>query len=94
MARARAQRPTAPAPLAWFAGATAAVPAGRSGRMKASASTQALNEYLTTRIALLPGLNQVDTIPVVRMVKRSGLDGHCELDEEPGGRFGRRAEPH
>ena len=38
-----------------------------------SASTQALYEYLTTRIALLPGLNQVETIPVLRTVKRSGL---------------------
>ena len=38
-----------------------------------SASTQALYEYLTTQIALLPGLNQVETIPVVRTVKRSGL---------------------
>ena len=38
-----------------------------------SASTQALYDYLTTRIALLPGLNQVETIPVVRTVKRSGL---------------------
>ncbi len=38
-----------------------------------SASTQALYDYLTTRIAAMPGLNRVETIPVVRTVKRSGL---------------------
>ncbi len=38
-----------------------------------SADTEALYEYLTTRIALLPGVNQVETIPVMRTIKRSGL---------------------
>jgi DNA-binding Lrp family transcriptional regulator len=38
-----------------------------------SPHTQALYEYLTTQVALLPGLNQVETIPVMRTVKRSGL---------------------
>ena len=35
--------------------------------------TEALYEYLTTRIALLPGVNQVESIPVMRTIKRSGL---------------------
>ena len=35
--------------------------------------TEALYEYLTTQVALLPGLHQVETIPVMRTVKRSGL---------------------
>ena len=73
MTRARTQRPAAPAALAWFAGVTGPAGAGRSGRMKASASTPPATAALTTRIALLPGLNQVETIPVVRTVKRSGL---------------------
>jgi DNA-binding Lrp family transcriptional regulator len=38
-----------------------------------SADTEALYEYLTTRIALLPGVNQVESIPVMRTIKRSGL---------------------
>jgi hypothetical protein len=38
-----------------------------------SAGAQALYGYLTTRTALLPGLNQVETIPVMRTIKRSGL---------------------
>jgi DNA-binding Lrp family transcriptional regulator len=38
-----------------------------------SPHTQALYEYLTTQVALLPGLQQVETIPVMRTVKRSGL---------------------
>ena len=38
-----------------------------------SPHTQALYEYLTTRVGLLPGLNQVETIPIMRTVKRSGL---------------------
>jgi DNA-binding Lrp family transcriptional regulator len=38
-----------------------------------SADTEALYEYLTTRIALLPGVNQLETIPVMRTIKRSGL---------------------
>jgi DNA-binding Lrp family transcriptional regulator len=35
--------------------------------------TNALYAYLTTRIAGLPGIERVETVPVVRSVKRSGL---------------------
>ena len=35
--------------------------------------TAALYTYLTTRIAQLPGVERVETVPVVRSVKRSGL---------------------
>ena len=38
-----------------------------------SPHTEALYEYLTGQVALLPGLHQVETIPVMRTVKRSGL---------------------
>jgi hypothetical protein len=38
-----------------------------------SPHTQALYEYLTTQVARLPGLHLVETIPVMRTVKRSGL---------------------
>ncbi len=35
--------------------------------------TAALYTYLTTRIAQLPGVERVETVPIVRSVKRSGL---------------------
>jgi DNA-binding Lrp family transcriptional regulator len=35
--------------------------------------TNALYTYLTTRIAGLPGVERVETVPIVRSVKRSGL---------------------
>ncbi len=38
-----------------------------------SPSTEALYTYLTTSIAQLPGLSEVETILVMRTVKRSGL---------------------
>ncbi len=41
-----------------------------------SPSTEALYDYLTTSIAQLPGLSEVETILVMRTVKRSGLLTH------------------
>ena len=41
-----------------------------------SPSTEALYTYLTTSIARLPGLSEVETILVMRTVKRSGLLTH------------------
>ena len=41
-----------------------------------SPSTEALYDYLTTRVARLPGLSGVETILVMRTVKRSGLVSH------------------
>jgi DNA-binding Lrp family transcriptional regulator len=41
-----------------------------------SPSTEALYDYLTTSIAQLPGLSGVETILVMRTVKRSGLLTH------------------
>ena len=41
-----------------------------------SPSTEALYTYLTTSIAQLPGLSEVETILVMRTVKRSGLLTH------------------
>jgi DNA-binding Lrp family transcriptional regulator len=38
-----------------------------------SPSTEALYRYLTTRIAELPAVERVETVPIVRTVKRSGL---------------------
>jgi DNA-binding Lrp family transcriptional regulator len=35
--------------------------------------TAALYTYLTTRIAQLPGVERVETVPIVRTIKRSGL---------------------
>jgi DNA-binding Lrp family transcriptional regulator len=39
------------------------------------ADTTALYTYLTTRIARLTGIERVETVPIVRSVKRSGLLG-------------------
>jgi DNA-binding Lrp family transcriptional regulator len=39
------------------------------------ADTAALYTYLTTRIAALTGIERVETVPIVRSVKRSGLHG-------------------
>jgi DNA-binding Lrp family transcriptional regulator len=39
------------------------------------ADTAALYTYLTTRIARLTGIERVETVPIVRSVKRSGLLG-------------------
>jgi DNA-binding Lrp family transcriptional regulator len=39
------------------------------------ADTAALYTYLTTRIARLSGIERVETVPIVRSVKRSGLLG-------------------
>jgi DNA-binding Lrp family transcriptional regulator len=55
-----------------------------------SADTEALYEYLTTRIALLPGVNQVESIPVMRTIKRSGL---LTAPERPVLAPGRKAGP-
>jgi DNA-binding Lrp family transcriptional regulator len=41
-----------------------------------SPSTEALYDYLTTSVARLPGLSGVETILVMRTVKRSGLLSH------------------
>ena len=38
-----------------------------------SPSTEALYTYLTADIARLPGLHEVETVMVMRTVKRSGL---------------------
>ena len=47
------------------------------GQTVLSLHIQAPYEYLTIQVARLPGLHQVETIPVMRTVKRSGLLGRA-----------------
>jgi hypothetical protein len=49
--------------------------AGRAVNLSAAALSphaEALHEYLTTQVARLPGLHQVETIPVIRTAPRPG----------------------